>query len=398
MPVSTAAQNAPADPPVILVSIDGFRWDYPELYAAESATIRKLRHDGASVRSLVPVFPSNTFPNHYTLVTGLYPAKHGIIDNAFFDPTLGAVFRFTQPGAARDSRWWGGEPIWVTAIKQGRKAATAFWVGSEAEISGVRPTFWQTFDYKIPFEQRLEELVRWLKLPPAERPAIVAFYLEETNSAGHRYGPRSAEVAAAIKLLDERITTMLGRLRAEKIEPNLVIVSDHGMTATSADRVVILEDHLDRASVQVDADGSTMALRPLKGDSGALVRAFENVPHVKAYRAEDLPAHLHLTGNERIAPVWILPDEGWHVVTRATFERLRTNYRVNGYLQGDHGYDPALPSMHGILIAHGPAFRAGARLGAVENIHVYNLLCAALRVKPARNDGDDRLVRAFLQE
>jgi hypothetical protein len=121
------------------------------------------------------------------------------------------------------------------------------------------------------------------------------------------------------------------------------------------------------------------------------------VAHVKAYRAEDLPAHLHLTGSERISPVWLLPDEGWHVVTRATFERLRTNYRISGYLQGDHGYDPALPNMHGILIAHGPAFRAGARFGAVENIHVYSLLCAALRLKPAKNDGDDRLVRAFLR-
>jgi predicted AlkP superfamily pyrophosphatase or phosphodiesterase len=398
MSVSAAVATSPADSPLILVSIDGFRWDYPELYAAEAATIRKLTQEGASVRSLMPVFPSNTFPNHYTLVTGLYPAKHGIIDNTFFDPTLGAIFRFTQPGAVRDARWWGGEPVWVTAIKQGRKAATAFWVGSEAEISGVRPTYWQHFDYKIPFSQRLEEMVRWLKLPPAERPAIVAFYLEETNSAGHRYGPRSPEIAAAIKLLDERIATMLARLQGEKIEANLLIVSDHGMTATSVDRVVILEDHVDRASVQVDADGSTMALRPLNGDARALVRSFANVPHVKAYQAEDLPAHLHLGGNERIAPVWILPDEGWHMVTRATFERLQANYRVNGYLQGDHGYDPALPSMHGILIAHGPAFRAGVRLGAVENIHVYNLLCAALGLKPAKNDGDDRLVRAFLRE
>src|SRR5688572_8392396 len=268
-----AAKNGTAsDSPLILISIDGFRWDYTERFAAESTTLRTLRNEGATARSLVPVFPSNTFPNHYTLVTGLYPAKHGIIDNTFFDPTLGAVFRFTQPSAARDSRWWGGEPVWVTAIKQGRKAATAFWVGSEAEISGVRPTFWQNFDYKIPFDQRLDELVRWLKLPPAERPAIVAFYLEETNSAGHRYGPRSPEVAAAIKLLDERVATMIHRLGAEKIEPNLVIVSDHGMTATSVDRVVILEDHVDRTSVQVDADGSTMALRPLKGDSSALVR------------------------------------------------------------------------------------------------------------------------------
>ena len=392
------AQEHAAPSPLILVSIDGFRWDYLEKFANESPTLRSLQHGGASARALIPVFPSNTFPNHYTLVTGLYPARHGIINNDFFDPELGAVFRFTQPTAARDSRWWGGEPIWVTAIKQGRKAASAFWVGSETEVSGVRPTFWRPYDYKIPFEQRLDELIGWMRLPPVERPAIVVFYLEETNSAGHRYGPASAEVATAIKLSDERMRTMLGRLRAENIEPNLLIVSDHGMTATSADRVIILEDLIARDAVQVDADGSVVMLRPLKGTAAELVKVFSNVPHVKAYRAEDLPAYLKLRDNPRISPVWLLPDEGWHLVTRATFERLRTNYRVNGYLQGDHGYDPTRPSMHGILIAHGPAFRPGARTEAVENIHVYNLLCAVLRLTPAKNDGDDRLVKALLRD
>jgi predicted AlkP superfamily pyrophosphatase or phosphodiesterase len=394
----SAAEDPKDGAPLILISLDGFRWDYTERYPAEAPTLRRLMREGSTTRSLVPVFPSNTFPNHYTIVTGLYPAKHGIINNDFFDPTTGAVFRFTQLSVVRDARWWGGEPIWATAIKQGRKAATAFWVGAEAEIAGVRPTFWRNFDYKIPFEQRLEELISWMKLPREKRPAIVAFYLEETNGAGHRYGPDSPEVAAAIKLSDERITTMIARLRAEEIEPNLVIVSDHGMTSTSVDRVMILEDFVERTAVQVDAEGSAVALRPLKGDTTALVRAFENAQHAKACRAEDLPSHFHFTRNERIAPVWILPDEGWHVVTQATFERLRANYRVNGYLQGDHGYDPALPNMHGILIAHGPAFRSGAQHASVENIHVYNLLCAVLSLKPAPNDGDNRLVKAFLRD
>ncbi|MGH7946457.1 MAG: nucleotide pyrophosphatase/phosphodiesterase family protein, partial [Opitutaceae bacterium] len=310
-----AAKASTGESPLIVVSIDGFRWDYAERYPAESPTLRGLIRGGSTARSLIPVFPSNTFPNHYTIVTGLYPAHHGVINNTFFDPKLGEFFRFNQPGFAGDPRWWGGEPIWVTAIKQGRKAATAFWVGSEAEVAGVRPTFWRNFDYRIPFEQRLDELVGWLKLPPAGRPVITTFYLEETNSAGHRYGPDSPQVAAAIKLSDERIAAMLARLDAEKIEPNLVIVSDHGMTATSADRVVIIEDHVPRASVQVDADGSAAGLRPLRGDAADLVRAFEGVPHVKAFRVEDLPPHLHFGGNDRIAPVWLLPDEGWHVVT-----------------------------------------------------------------------------------
>lgn len=383
--------------PAILISLDGFRWDYSELFPAESPTIRQLMREGSRARALIPVFPSNTFPNHYSIVTGLYPAHHGIINNDFFDPALDAVFRYNQPSAATDARWWGGEPIWATAIKQGRPAAASFWVGSEAEIAGIRPTLLRPYDFRVPFETRFEELTRWLKLPPAERPAFVALYLEEINNAGHRFGPTSPEVAAAIRLCDDRIARLLAWLQDQKIAANLVLVSDHGMTSTSLERVVVLEDHIARDSVRVDAEGSALALRPLHGDAAAIIRAFQDVPHVKACRTEDLPARFHLRGNDRIAPVWILPDEGWHVVSKATFERLKNNYRATGYLAGDHGYDPALPNMQGILVAHGPAFRAGVQHQAVENIHVYSLLCAALGLQPAANDGDDRLVRAWLR-
>jgi predicted AlkP superfamily pyrophosphatase or phosphodiesterase len=392
------AHAATAGSPLILVSLDGFRWDYLEKFPAESAVLRTLKRDGVSARALVPVFPTNTFPNHYTIVTGLYPANHGIVNNDFFDPALGRVFRFNQPQVTRDSRWWGGEPIWATAIKQGRKAATSFWVGSEAEIAGVRPTFWRDYDYTIPFEDRLEELAGWLRLPAGQRPSLITFYLEETNSTGHRYGPATPQVAAAVKLCDERIGKLLERLRAAGVEPNLVIASDHGMTSTGADRIILLEDHLDLATVQIDADGSAAALRPLDGNAPALVRRFENVPHVKAHLVEDLPAHFRLKGNARIAPVWVLPDEGWHVVSRATFARLRARYAATGYLPGDHGYDPALPNMRGIFIAHGPAFRRGVEIPEVENVHLYNLMCAALKLKPAPNDGDDRLVKAALRQ
>ena len=387
-----------AEPPLILISLDGFRWDYCDKFPAEAATLRALRQDGVAARGLIPVFPSNTFPNHYTIVTGLYPANHGIVNNDFFDPTLGMFFRYFQPTAVQDARWWGGEPIWVTAVKQGRKAATAFWVGSEAAIAGVRPTFWKKFDYRVPFEQRLAETAAWLQLPPAERPALIAFYLEETNSAGHRFGPDSPQVAAAVKLLDGRIAAMLARLRADGIEPNLMIVSDHGMTETSLTRTVVLDDLLDLKTVQVDSDGSALALRPLTGGAADLVRAFQGVPHLRAYLTEDLPVHFHLHGNPRIAPVWVLPEEGWHVGTRANIERLRTRYPEKGYLGGDHGYDPSRPTMRGLFIAHGPAFRRGVALPEVESVHLYNLMCAVLRLEPAPNDGDDRLVKAALRE
>ncbi|MFM7750453.1 MAG: ectonucleotide pyrophosphatase/phosphodiesterase, partial [Opitutaceae bacterium] len=353
------ARAAGADSPLILISLDGFRHDYCEKYPEESRTLREMRAGGASARSLVPVFPSNTFPGHYSLVTGLHPARHGIINNDFFDAERGAFFHYFQPGSFRDGSWWGGEPIWVTAERQGRRAAAPFWVGSEAVIAGVRPTFWKPFDYSIPFARRLDEVCDWLRRPAAERPAIVAFYLEEVNGAGHRFGPDSPEVAAAVRKVDGHLAAMRARLRELGLAPNWVVVSDHGMTATSLDRVVVLDDILDPRTVQIDSDGSLLALRPLAGTEDELVAKFRSVPNVRAFRSADLPAYLVMKPGPRVAPVWILPAEGWHIAPRATVERLRGKYPEKGYLAGDHGYDPRLRSMHGILIAEGPAFLAG---------------------------------------
>lgn len=396
--LASAADRAVPPAPLILISLDGFRWDYCDTYPAEAATLRTLRREGVSTRGLIPVFPSNTFPNHYSIVTGRYPATHGIINNDFFDPGLGQFFNYNQPNSVRDPRWWSGEPIWVTAIKQGRPAATSFWIGSEAEIGGVRPTYWKNYDYSIPFERRLDEVIGWLQLPVADRPVLIAFYLEETNSAGHRFGPDSPQVAAAIRLSDQRVATLLARVRAIGLEPNLMIVSDHGMTATSVNRTLILDDLIDLKTVQVESDGSALALRPIDGDAAALARKFEKVPHVKTYLAENLPAHFRLTGNPRISPVWVLPEEGWHIGTRSNFERLKRRFTEKGYLAGDHGYDPMLPSMRGTFIGHGPAFRRGVELPEVENVHLYALMCAVLKLQPAKNDGDDRLVKAALRE
>jgi predicted AlkP superfamily pyrophosphatase or phosphodiesterase len=394
--VSAAPANQPS--PLILISLDGFRWDYCDLFPAESPTLRQLRREGVSTRALIPAFPSNTFPNHYTIVTGLYPAHHGIVNNDFFDAESGRFFHAFQPASAREPQWWRGEPIWVTAIRQGRKAASSFWVGSETAIGGTRPTFWKPYDYSVPFEQRLDELLGWLRLPAAQRPAVVTFYLEETNSAGHRFGPASPEVVAAIKLCDQRVAAILAGVRQAGLKPNLMVVSDHGMTAISLQHTIALDDVVPLDSVQIDADGTVMGLRPLKGDVAALFDVFKKVPHLRVLRAEDLPPRLHLPAGPRVSPLWLLPDEGWHIGTRAAIERLRVRFHEKGYLAGDHGYDPALPSMRGIFFAHGPAFRTATELPELENIHLYNLMCAVLKLTPAKNDGDDRLVRTALRE
>ena len=389
-----AATNA-LPPPLVLIGMDGFRWDYCELHPEETSHLRRLKREGVSVRGLVPVFPSNTFPNLYSIVTGLYPAHHGIVNNRMFDPTTGQFFVYNTPLSARQPQWWGGEPIWITAVKQGRVSACSYWPGSEAEIEGTRPTYWKPFDYyEHTAAERLETVVAWFKRPVRERPSVVTFYIEEANTVGHDYGPDSPELVRQLKLIDTHIATLQSRLSAEGVEANYVLVSDHGMAAVSPDRLLLLDDYVDLSRVQIDDVGSTVSLRPTDDDIAGLENRLRKMPHAQVYRAENLPLRFHLRSNPRIAPLWVVMEEGWRAETRATAERPR---KTGLPLRGDHGYDPAVAAMHGVFIAWGPSFKPGVALPEVENIHVYNLLCAALGLKPAANDGDDRLVRAALR-
>lgn len=381
-----------ARPPLILISLDGFRWDYTAKYPAETPNLRRLAAAGVQAERMIPAFPSNTFPNHYTVVTGLRPANHGMINNDMTDAATGDVFHYRSATANRNPRWWGGEPVWITAERQGRRSACYFWVGSEAEIKGLRPSHWFPYDYRVSFAQRLETVVTWLKLPAPERPAIIMFYLEETNSVGHTHGPDSPELAAAVRYLDGCVGALVDRLQAEGIAANYVVVSDHGMAPCTPEEVVILEDWVDPATVQVDFTGAVAGLRVLTGDPATLVARLGAMPHVRAYRTEDLPAHLHMMPTPRTPDVWLLPDEGWHVLRRAEFERMRDRF-----LRGDHGYDPRLATMGAFFLAQGPSFETGVVVDEFESVHVYNLLCAALGVQPAANDGDDRLVRTVLR-
>lgn len=374
--------------------MDGFRWDYCARHPDETPNLRRLISDGSTARGLIPPFPSHTFVSHYSIATGLYPAHHGIINNVFFDPKLSEYFRYKTPAASHDPRWWRGEPIWITAVKQGRRSACYFWPGSEVTLNGLRATVSKPYDYSVPFEQRANEVFAWLHLPERERPAIITFYFEETNRAGHAFGPDSAEVRAAIKLLDREIGAMLDRAEAEKIRLNVVIVSDHGFVPTDGrTKTAMLDDFVDFDAVQVDFDGPVAGLRPLHGDVNELIDRLKALPpQYKVYRASELPARWHMQGNDRIPPVWIVSEPGWRIQRRSTFNAVK-----DYLLKGDHGYDPAVQDMQGILIAHGPSFKSGIAVDAVESIHVYNLLCAAAGLSPAPNDGDDRLVRAMLK-
>jgi predicted AlkP superfamily pyrophosphatase or phosphodiesterase len=382
--------------PLLLLSLDGFRWDYLDRFPAETPNLRRLRAEGASARGLIPPFPSNTFPGHYTLVTGLTPSRHGMLNNNMFDAATGTAFRSNQPLFNQDARWWGGEPIWNTATRQGRVSACYFWPGSEAPVGGLRPALYKNFNASLDFETRLEEMAGWLDLPEGQRPAVITFYIEEANSVGHRYGPDSPEIQAIVKQVDAQVAALRERLERGGRRLNLVIVSDHGMTPVDLEHVLVLENYLDVAAVQIDFEGSVVGLRPFDGNVERLIAALAALPpeRARAYAAADLPGHLKIDpGHPRVPPVWILPAEGWRVYRQSTVDRAPQLPPV----RGDHGYDPRLESMQGILIAHGPAFRGdGTVVDAVESIHVYNLLCAALGLQPAPNDGDARLADSLL--
>jgi predicted AlkP superfamily pyrophosphatase or phosphodiesterase len=383
--------GAGQSPILVLVSFDGWRWDYIDRYAAPN--LRALASRGARAERLIPSFPPLTFPNHYTIVTGLYPEHHGIVSNTMRDPAL--PDRFTMASdTAKESVWWRGEPLWVTAVRQGRRAATMFWPGSEAVIDGVRPTFWQPYDKAMATPARVDQALAWLALPDAERPAFVSLYFEEVDSASHDVGLDTPELTAAIQHLD----TALGRLvdgvarlgLADRT--TIVVVSDHGMTPLSTDRRILLDDYLDPETLDILETGGFLALAPKNGDvDGVYARLHGRHAALAVYRRSDVPARLHYRSSTRIAPIVGIPKDGWNVTTRARLAERKPQFAT-------HGYDPRDRSMSALFVAAGPGIAAGIVVPPFENVDIYNFLCSVLRLTPAKNDGATSLVRRLARD
>jgi len=375
-------------PILVLASFDGWRSDYIDRFPTPN--LHALAARGARAERLIPSFPPLTFPNHYTIVTGLYPAHHGIVANRFRDPAMPE--RFTMGGAtARDPAWWLGEPIWVSAIRQGRRAATMFWPGSEAPIAGVRPTFWRPYDKTVLSPSRVDQVLEWLSLPDGERPSLVTVYFDEVDSAAHDFGIDSPQLTTATAHLDAALGQLIGGLARMGLNDRttVVVVSDHGMTPLSPDRVILLDDYIDLDSVDlVDTDG-LLALAPKNGDvNGLYAKLHGKHPSLAIYRRDQVPARLHYRGSPRIEPIIGIPSDGWTVTTRA---RLANRHAAT------HGFDPGDQSMSALFVAAGPRIGAGIVLAPFENVDIYNFLCSVLELRPAANDGSDRLRRQLLR-
>ena len=375
---------APAGATLVLVSIDGFRPDY--LRRPASMRLRRLAAQGAEARWLEPVAPTLTFPNHYSIVTGRFPAHHGVVGNAMFDPAIGYRFSIRDTAAVRDPRWWGGEPIWVTAVKQGRRSATFFWPGSEAPIGGVRPTYARAYDSSVPNRARVRQVLDWLRLPASEAPSLVTLYFSDVDAAGHRYGPNAPQVDSAIARVDSAVGGLADGLEAMAAggRVNLLFVSDHGMTDVSPDRLIYLDDYLPLPSIRVDEWAPILGVTPLEGTAEHLYERLRGRhPHLAVYRRAEVPPRFHFDASPRLAPVIAVADEGWLVTTHAIMDTLS----AGGFPKGMHGYDPALPTMRAFLVARGPAFRHGVLVPPFTNVHLYALMAHILGLRPAPNDG-----------
>ena len=379
------------EPIVVLVSFDGWRSDYID--RANVPNLRALAARGVRAKALIPSFPSLTFPNHYTIVTGLYPAHHGIVANNFVDPGLSMRFGMSAE-TARDPRWWGGEPIWVTAIRQGRRAMAMFWPGGEFEIRGVRPTAFRPYDGSVSNADRVAQVLTWLALPEERRPSFVAVYFSDVDHVGHVAGPESREVLEAAAALDANLGQLLegiGRLGLTD-RTTVVVVSDHGMSQLSYDRIIYLDDALDMSTVDLTEEHGSLELWPRTISVDALYRHLRGrYPPLTVYKREDLPPSLHYSGNPRIPPIVGILEDGWFVTT---YEREAHAIELHF---GAHGFPPTYASMGALFVAAGPRVRSGLLVEPFENVHVYDFICRVLNLKPAHNDGDPRITRAFLR-
>ena len=377
-------------PTLVVISIDGFRPDY--LDRSATPNLYRIIDQGVHAKYLIPSFPTKTFPNHNTIVTGLYPAHHGIVANYMYDPDLKEKFDKKNPAVMKDPRWWGGEPIWVTAEKQGMRAAPMMWPGATVERPGMRPTFTQEFDKHATSNERVDKLVPLLDLPVDQRPQLLMLYLDAVDQAGHDYGPRSQQVREAVEQADASIGRLMEALKDRGIddEVNMLVVSDHGMSPQSPKKVVCLDQYLDMSTVDVIDGTPIVNLLPKDGDYEALYRKLKRVPHAKVYHASEVPQRWHFSGSHRIPPVFLVANDEW---TISTHEYLKTHK----FEYGNHGFDNDSKNMRAVFLAEGPAFQHGTMKPFV-NVNLYSLFAYLLNLSPAQTDGSLKVFQNVLVE
>jgi predicted AlkP superfamily pyrophosphatase or phosphodiesterase len=388
------AAHQQSRPYLVLISVDGFRWDYMDRYPTPN--MDRIAAAGSKAERLLPVFPTLTFPNHYSIATGLYPAHHGLVANEFPDPARDKWYSLKKRETVEDPWFYEGEPIWVTAETQGMVAAAFFFVGTEAPVKGVSPTHWRSYDKKISGRERVDQVLAWLAEPDENRPHVYTLYFEDVDDYSHWYGPDSAENIEAISRVDAYIGRLLDGL--EKLphagQINIILLSDHGQGAyLENQRPYLLADHVNLDDTVIVEGGSYLFLHFDHDEPERAASIVANInnswDHGRAYLPQDTPAQWHIENNPRFPDVILMPEAGYAVLS--TMEKAG---KINA---GDHGWAPETPAMHGFFVACGPNIAHGISLGAVNNIDVYPLMLSILDLDaPPVMDGDASKLAATL--
>ena len=365
---SVAAQKKPY---VILISIDGLRSDFVEKYNAKS--LQAYGKSGVVADYMTSSFPSLTFPNHYSIVTGLYPAHHGLVDNTFFDEKANATYTMSNKKMVADPYWYGGTPLWVLAEKQQMVTASFYWVASEAPIANTKPTYFYNYNDKIKIETRIAQVKSWLSLPDKTRPHLITFYMPDVDDAAHNYGPDSKQAEAAVQFIDNVIKQMNEAVSSLNLPINFILVSDHGMALVNSQTPMRLPKAVDPAKFYIPSGSALLQL--YAKDSSVILPTYKallkEAEGYDVYLKENTPKDFHYNKtNDRFNRIGDI----------ILVAKLPYTFSLSGRPSspGKHGYDPRLPEMRASFLAWGPAFKSGKKIKGFENVHVYPLVAKIL--------------------
>lgn len=359
----------------IVVSLDAFRWDYPTIY--NTPWLDSIAANGVAA-TMVPSYPSSTFPNHFTLATGLVPDHHGIVNSQFWAPEKGELFSMGDSATRYNPYYFGGEPIWVTAKKQGVKSASIYWVGSDVAIQGLYPDYYLRWDNepRLTYPQRVDEALRIAKLPESERPSLLMVYFDEPDWTTHHYGPVAEESEAVIEQLDSLMGILYRGLKELDYGVNLIVTSDHGMTEISDEKFISIEQTVNPDWVERIVSTNPTSIFCKEGCRDSLFNQLSKVKHISVWRKEEVPAHLNYGTSNHLGDIIVAPDLGWQFATTPRG------------LNGAHGYDINEPDMQIIFRACGPNFKRGYTLPhSFSNVDLYSILAELLKIEPAKTDG-----------
>jgi predicted AlkP superfamily pyrophosphatase or phosphodiesterase len=387
-------------PYVILVSFDGFRSDYAS--RLNLPNFIRFIQEGAAAEGLIPSFPSKTFPNHYTLVTGLYPGNHGLVDNSFFDPARKKPYSMRIREAVIDPAYYGGTPLWVLAKQQGLISASYFWVGSELKEEGLHPDYYFDYNQSVPFQQRVDQVISWLRLPENKRPHLITLYFSSPDTESHKYGPLAKETEKNLYKMDSLLGNLMHRVDSTKLPVNIILVSDHGMSELiEEEKTYIFLDELARTTpgILTVVNGGTQAhlytqLLEQRDSIYAVLRS--KAVDFSIYKREGFPARWHYN-HERSGDLLIVAKPGKYIVT-GDHQKMVADLKP-GTRFGVHGYDPDdVPDMNGIFYARGPNIKSGSKIPALRNIHVYPLIAEILKLKSPEVDGSFNVLKPIYRK